>query len=597
MKRLILVFLALLMALSLFGAGYRVNASVNKLRLSLNEQLNYTIRIVGDSPVRVADPEPPVIKGMVYRNMLTRSSSSMSLFGSRGGSEFYSEYTYVFLPSQTGKFTIPSQKVSVGGKTYVTQSFVVEVVQGAGGASPVPAPSVPPSPFDPYSWGDEDFWQEQSRPLGDVALVSIPSSGSVYKAEPVIVSYYLYSTQAVGSFQLEAEDDFPGYGKEVYFQPSQLDYQRVTYKGRQYLRALIKQLVLSPNTVGEIQVPRLSGSARVYDYGYQSRALRSEPSSVRIMPLPGIIPPASFTGAVGKLSVSHSISPRSVKVGDAITYKLIIEGRANFHQFTAPQFPKGDGIQVSTPQITDNLNGGVDGKRTVFYTIIPDKEGKLTLPELEFSWFDSSTGKYQTFKGEPAVIEVKPGNVLSYFSDMLGSDDPHELKPLSGKSRYHRYILFPKTVWWWLAVIVLLAGIGVSGSIAWEASLRSRDPRRYATITSRRILAKYFREAQLAAQNLSGDFYTLAENGLMEFLARKYKLSGRLSNAEKLSLLQGMNLPGELLESLSLFIARCQEARYMPGGRDASSINDDLSKLESIVREFIRLNKTEGGDK
>ncbi|HNX37207.1 MAG TPA: BatD family protein [Candidatus Cloacimonadota bacterium] len=595
MKRAYFLIL-LLLSYCVLNAEVRVLASVSKLRIALDEQLTYTIRIVGDDAFRMDDPEAPRITGMAFRNMLSSSSSSISFSGGKRSREVTKEYQYVFLPSKPGVFNIPVQSVKVDGRLYSTKAFKIEVVSAQGGRAAIPTPAVPNNPFDPFSWDDEAFGGMDNRALGDVALICIPGSRRVYKGEPVVISYYLYSTQAVGSFQLEAEDDFPGYGKSVYFQPNKLDYEKAQLKGKPYLRALIKQLVLLPNATGQIQVPQLSGSARVYDYGYQNRQLRSEPSFIQVLPLPAGKAPASFTGAIGNFNVTESLTPRIVKLGEAVTYRLTIEGRGNFNQFTAPELRKADGIQSSAPQITDNLNGGVDGKRTVFYTIIPEKEGNLVQPELEFSWFDSGSGTYKTFRSGKATITVKPGNVLSYFSDMLSGDDPRELRPLLPRQQYHNYTQYPATVWWWLIIILTLVAGGFSAFLAWESSLRTRDPQRYSLIMSQRILNRYFKEAQLASQSLSVDFYSLAEAGLMKFLAEKYKLSGRLSNPEKLEALANLSIPEEDIELLRSFIDKCQRARFMPGGMDASVLGEDLGMLQTIVRSFIRKNRGTGGN-
>lgn len=588
MKRIFLTLLISLLLVLLHGATWKVNASVNKMRLTVHEELQYTLKISSDAPLRLNDPEPPVVKGLIYRNLMTRSSSGFSLSGLQRTAQYSREYIYVYIPSKPGIVTIPAQSLSLGGKAYKTPAYKIEVIDAPPGTT-TPGPSAPPSPIDPFAWKSDPT--ESYRPLGEVMLLSLPDRSSVYLGEPVIVSYYLYSTQSLGSFQLEDEEDFSGYGKSVYHQPSQLDYSRAAYNGRSYLRALIKQVSVVPNSVGRIQIPRMTGSARVYDYGYQSRSLSSSDSYIQVLALPKTGTPASFTGAVGKFGVSELLSPRSINLGDAVTYTLIIQGRGNFHQFTAPVMPASSDFRASQPRIVDSVQGGVDGRRSIIYTLVPQRSGDLSLPDFFFSWFDSSAGVYRSFKAGRSTITVKPANVLSYFSDLLSRAAPQELRGLKELSRYRNYPLYPYQWWYWLLVISVLGAAGFSAFSAWENSLRYKDPAKYSKIRAERVLARYFKEARLAAESLSPGFYDLAEKGLMEYMAEKFKLSNRLSTAEKLAQLSSFDIAEEDTERLRSFIKRCAEARYMPGGADASALSRDFLDLQEIVRSFNRFNR------
>lgn len=588
MKRYIVSLIFTFILISAGAATLKVNASVNKMKLTVHEELQYTIKVSSDASLRLDDPDPPVVKGLIFRNMMTRSSSGVSLSGLQRSAEYSREFIYVYIPSRPGIFTIPGQSVSISGKVYKTPAFRIEVIDAPPGTV-APGPAAPPAPVDPFNWTPDPT--DAYRPLGEVMLLSVPDRASVYLGEPVIVSYYLYSTQSLGSFQLEDEEDFTGYGKSIYFQPSQLDYQRATYAGRSYLRALIKQLSVVPNSTGRIQVPRLSGSARVYDYGYQSRSLRSADSYIQVLPLPNTGIPPSFTGAVGNFTVTEQVSPKSFSLGDAATYKLSIRGRGNFHQFTAPPMPETQDFRSSKPRIVDTVNGGVDGVRTIIYTLLPQRSGELLIPELKFSWFDSSSGSYRVFNAAKTQITVRPANVLSYFSDLLSRENPRELKPLRPVLKYRNYRIYPFSLWYWLLVAAILSALGISAFMAWENSLRFKDPAKYSRIKADRVLNRYFKEARAAAENMSGDFYRLAEKGLMEYMAEKFKLSNRLSTPEKLEQLANFEIPAQDIDRLTEFIKRCGQASYMPGGTELSALSTDLQELQEIVRGFNRLNR------
>jgi hypothetical protein len=138
--------------------------------------------------------------------------------------------------------------------------------------------------------------------------------------------------------------------------------------------------------------------------------------------------PDSFTGAVGSFEVSGNVSSEELSLGEAITFTLRVKGRGNFNQFGNPAFPETP-AQVSSPVTVDKLNAGIEGVRTLYYTIIPHDKGVYTLPELSFSWFDPSSGSYRTYKSDAAQISVKSANVISYFSGLLDGSAPRACNP------------------------------------------------------------------------------------------------------------------------------------------------------------------------
>ena len=586
MRRYLLILLSLL-SIGFLVADIRVMSSVNRNAISLDDQLQYTIRISSNSALRPKEPAAPSIEGFSFRNMYSSSSQQTSFINFQRRVEISVEYTYIYLPTRLGRFTIPAQTIVVDGKNFRTSEHVINVVAGTSTRSPRSY-----SPRSPFSWDEPDVMPDFGRSLDDIFLQSIPASSTVYKGEPVIVSYYVYSGSPLGSFQLDNEEDFPGYGKSIFFQPDKLNLERVQHNGKTYNRALIKRLVLSPHNVGTIKVPVLIGSARLYSLGYQSRSLRSSTSQITVLPLPENGRPLDFSGAVGRFRVSENPVAKQTSVGEAITYSLIIEGRGNFNQFLVPSPPGNARFRISKPQVADNLTAGVEGRRTVIYTIIPQEAGSFTLPTFQFSWFDSESGSYRTFEGRSQELQVKPSSMLSQFTDLLGGDKGKRMSGLLDKSNYKSYRLYTVSLWFWLVVTVILAAVLISVYLAYRDSLKYKNPTRYAKIQAEQALTKHFLKAREAAQRLTPDFYSHAEAGIMSFLAERYKLSNRLSSKEKLEKLAEHGLSEELQTKLDIFLAHCREAKYMPVEADAAGISEDLKRLEELVRLLVESKRT-----
>lgn len=579
------LFLVIFLGLGILQAvNVNVSASVNSGKVGLNEQLKYTIKIETDESVRIEEPKLPKIDNLVFRNVYSSSSSRTSIVNFKTSRSFSREYTYVFLPSKPGRTTIPSIEVRVGSSSYAVAPIEVDIVDSPQTNASPPSQSQY-DPFANFGYGD---WGFDDRPVGETFLIGIPEKTSAYIGEPIVISYYIYTEQGVTSLNLVDEKDFEGYGKEVFEQPSMLEFENATLRGRSYKRSLIKRIAISPNRTGTIKAPELSASVRLFSFGYSNRNVATQAINIEVKPLPERGRPDGFGGAIGSFEVTEAFSETNIALGEAISYTLTISGKGNFNQFMAPLFKKTPNIQVSAPVITDHLNAGVQGKRTLYYTIIPQEKGEYKLPRLEFAWFDASSGSYRSFSSKEGTMTVKPATVFSYFTNFFARDRVSRLNPLRIKHEYQDLRIYVRSAWYWVILALMGLSLLVSYYYYYLRKLRYNDPLRFSDIQSERILRKYLKDAKLAAQSVSADFYPLAEKGLMQYLAEKYKISNRLSIPEKLAELEVRRIPPELIGELKAFLGRCQTVRYMPGGFDVDKLSEDLETLVRIIRAFVK---------
>jgi len=582
------LFFLLLFPLML--SALKIDVTVNKNTISMNEQLELTLKIANDNRLKVEEPTPPSVPLFSFRNLTSSSSSSVVLEGTRLISEFSETYRFIYFPLKTGKTTIPSFKVKVNGHYYPTRAISLEVIAGT---KKTPAQSSPPvQGFGSFGFDDSDFWGNNDKWAGDTFILALPEEQKVYRGFPAIVSYYLYTDETVGSFNLENEIDSDGYGKSTYEQPTMLNYEEVFFQGKQYKRALIKSLAIISNREGRLQSPILEGYARLYGFGLLNKNLQSKGGIINVLPLPANNVPPSFGGAVGNFKLSYSLSDKEISLGETITFTLKIEGRGNFNQFSAPQFVSRKGFQVSSPMVIDNLKAGIEGTRTYYYTLIPQDKGVYELPELTFSWFDNDSGSYKLYRSPKEKIKVSSAKVLSYFSRLKQSRNPKAMLPKIEKNSYPAYVPYVKQPWYWI-LMLLIVGVTIAVSIvAWESKMKRDNPERYASLKAEKVLLHYLKPATTAARNLSPDFYPLAEKALFEYLASKYKLSNHLSTQEKLQALNEKNIPDWLLQELEVFLAHSQAARFLPETDRAVNLEEDLNRIRKIFTGFSRLGKT-----
>ncbi len=69
-------------------SALKIDVTVNKNTISMNEQLELTLKIANDNRLKVEEPTPPSVPLFSFRNLTSSSSSSVVLEGTRLISEF-----------------------------------------------------------------------------------------------------------------------------------------------------------------------------------------------------------------------------------------------------------------------------------------------------------------------------------------------------------------------------------------------------------------------------------------------------------------------------------------------------------------------------
>lgn len=106
----------------------QVSATVNAKRVGLDDNLQLTISIKGDTMGRSKTPQLPKLDG--FRVAGTPSSSTSIQF-INGQMSSVRAFIYTLRPRAEGHYVIDPVTVEYGGKEYRTESIDVEVVSGS----------------------------------------------------------------------------------------------------------------------------------------------------------------------------------------------------------------------------------------------------------------------------------------------------------------------------------------------------------------------------------------------------------------------------------------------------------------------------------
>jgi hypothetical protein len=204
-----------------------------------------------------------------------------------------------------------------------------------------------------------------------------------------------------------------------------------------------------PRRAGTLEIPSIR--ARLKD-----RTGRSRPVRVTVGPVPPEGRPAGFLGGVGRFTLGAEASPRSVRVGQELDYRITVTGPAAWGMTGRPELKHfdrlGPGLRID-PRPTERQNE--PPSRTFVYRLRPTRPGEAVLPPVAIAAFDPGTGRYITrvTPGVPIRVVAVPAFDSGTIPDLGATGGPDA---------------WPTTVMKWAGVVgsaLLLSGAAVA--IAW----------------------------------------------------------------------------------------------------------------------------------
>ncbi|HWP64388.1 MAG TPA: BatD family protein, partial [Candidatus Limnocylindria bacterium] len=327
--------------------------------------------------------------------------------------------------------------------------------------------------------------------------------------------------------------------------------------------------------------------------------LEAEPVHLVVLPLPEAGRPPSFGGAVGSFTLAASASPLEVRAGDPVTVSITLRGTGNLEHATAPALDGSDALKVYPPSLVEESARGAALEKRFEQVVIPQAPGDVSLPALDFAFFDPDAGVYRTATAPPIALRVLPAPASETpvvvpppaaapgaRDEVLGrdlvsiKDDPGRLVPVG--SRRWRSPVF------WL--LQLLPPLLWGACVMWDRRRRRLSgDQRYARFTRAGSLARRrFDDARTALQG--GDaarFYDALARGMQEYLAAKLDLPpGAVSPATVAEKLHATAVPASLVDEATGLLLLCEQMRFAPiaDGDRASA----LARADALVRGLER---------
>ncbi|MBO7316721.1 MAG: BatD family protein, partial [Paludibacteraceae bacterium] len=465
--------------------------------------------------------------------------------------------------------------------------------------------------------------QSQSITNENLFLRTIVSRSKVYEQEVVLVTYKIYTRVDLVNITNVKFPDFKGFLMQEIDLPKDKQFSLENYNGKNYNTITLRQVLLYPQRSGKIDIEKMTCDAivrlrntssrprSIFDDFFDSyqevqKPLVAPSKTIEVDALP-TNKPASFTGAVGVLKMTSSISQKEMSVNEPVTIKLKISGNGNLKLIKAPEIRFPSDFEVYEPKVENsftNTTSGVSGSKTIEYLAIPRFGGTYTIPSIKFSYFDVNEKKYVTLSTEEYVLNVQKSEgessgeqsvVINNFSNkenvkMLGSDIRHiytskiDVKP--SKRLYFGSFLF------WLSYILPLIVVIFVFLFFRKLAIENANVALVRNKKANKIARKRLRQAEkFLKENKKEEFYNEILKALWGYLCDKLAIPQSELNKDNLEIeLQKQNLSPEIINSFIALLNECEFAQYAFGEslQDRDKLFEETTKIIMLLEENIK---------
>ena len=507
----------------------------------------------------------------------------------------------VLSPRRNGSFTIPGATATVNGKKMKSNAVKVMVRRNS-----VAAISGDNSGRDE----EEVQLQTEIRP-GETAEQLIMknfflkvelSKTKCYVGEPVRAVYKLYSRLNASS-QVMKRPSFTGFSvlEMVDAYDSKPDIEKVN--GVPYYVNTIRKVQLFPLQEGKqtLDVAEVESHIKFVKLNTPSKndvnsllpkssneqvripfehtvTIKSEPAVINVEALPLLHQPDSFTGAIGKFTLSAEIPNRNLSKGDLAKIRLIVSGSGNLPLVTLPPIAWPKGVDTAEPKVTEDVNKYVFplfGSKTFDFDFIPEDTGSVVFPSIQFPFYDPYQHQYKIATTQPITLKI-------------GNEIKEKEKEDSVASTVNKRVIRKELYWFALVVLIIVSWLTYQ-VFSWRKN-KIRAERAAAIKLAEPAPAKdYLEPARVALQ--TGDsvlFYESIQEALWNEASFRFGVVPSKLNRQHVSrVMEQKGVSAENLKDFFQIMGECEWALYSPAGSN-SNPQGLLLKTEQLL-EVIKL--------
>ncbi len=361
------------------------------------------------------DDEPFISFDPGRANVLGKSNQGVSIQTTLINGKFSTtkEVTYVYelQADRAGSFQIRNINVEVGKETFKHDNVNIKVLS-------------------------------QQRQAKEIFMMAIPSKTTVFAGEGIDVTYYLYYRHNLRSIDIVKFPDLKKFIKRFY--QAENKEETVTYQGVIYKRRPQYSARIYPTSPGNYSIDpiRLKVGYLVTQgrndpfrnfgvFGFQnvkmkSKSISSRKVDVKVIALPSEGVPPSFTGLVGKHTVSFNMPKNRFVVNEAMEARLVIQGDGALETFDSPLLYSDPSIEQFDTKSNFDIIKGNGARKSFDYTYLARAPFNIKSFPLKLAFFDPEKASY--YETEVLLPEIKAAGMSSSGVSSLPKDGEAVIK-------------------------------------------------------------------------------------------------------------------------------------------------------------------------
>ncbi len=532
-------------------------------------------------------PEPSILGGdtlLIQRRGGVSTSQSARWVNGEASSKRTWTYQYTVTPLKPGTHEIPIEVALEDGTATPEFPAAITASGQAIEIRPPPEDSIP---------------TKQAAAKQNVIMWGWTEVKTAYVGEEVLYGLDIWhrNEASLEISQLPTFDDFLTSELELDdAQSSEVD--RRSFEVQPVVRRLLVPqragtLVVSGGEIIATPVAQGFGMFRPARVGTPQR-IKGRSAALEVLPLPAEGQPAGFRGTnVGSYTITTSVDREILKVGEAVTLKVVVEGRGNLGAIDPGEWPTLSGLERYEPAVTSEVDAtaaGTSGKKTWTFLVVAGAAGSLEIPAHTLHFFNPKSATYETVSSQPITLEVigdgseVPASTTQ-DEQVSGDEEAVLAQPFFDEALVRSPVPaapLDRRVWW----ASVLAGPALAGTVLALRKLAQRAQGDAAT-QERRARERWVRERWNTAHAhvRAGDelFTALSELLSARAIGRLGAQAQGRPRAQLESMLRRDGLAPELLAQWTATLGACDAARF--GG--AALSEEQRAAMLKASREII----------
>jgi hypothetical protein len=539
----------------------------------------------------------------------TSYSSSTQIINGKISHQTSYSYVYYLQAVNAGKFEIAPASFTLKGKTYYSDPMKIEVVSS----------NNQPTQQNIQAVGNPPKTNPNVDNAGSgISLDLSVNKKEVYLGEGIVAGIKIYTRTNIAGINEIKYPAFTNFMKSDIETPQLTSLKQENINGTVYGTGMIQQFLLYPQVTGEITIDPVQITVLVQQksgqpdsffgdfftsYENVPRAVASKPVRINVKPLPGV-KPEDFSGVVGKLNLKATLNKDSVNVNDAVNFRITVSGNGNLKLAGAPVLKLSSDVEVYDPKVTDDIKNtinGTSGQKTFEYLLIPRHYGDFTIPSISYSFFNTSTGKFEKLASGEFHFHARKGTEQGNPGiSVYGGVSKEDVKYLGKDIRFIRNnpgnlsksadILLVKRSYYSLFILALLIFLSFL-FVRREHIRRNADVAAVKNRKAGKIANKRLKNASACLKRNEIDrFHEEILKALWGYLSDKLNIPvSDLTRNNAISSLKEKGIDDDKIKVLTDILDRCEYARYSPSAdvTSASDIYNGASEFISDVENSI----------